>query len=236
MGSPFPRAGSLSRPAHVSTRSGLAAAFHWSWGGSPFYLHALCYGLADIPEVPAAIRRRVQRELQELGPEALYQRLFQVDPHLAATMDPTKTQRLTRALEVHEATGRSLSGFYSEQTPSSHTFQGVVLYRERRRLYDRIDQRVERMLARGLLDEVRGLVDARHDFSAPPLRTIGYQEPAAFLRNEISEEEMVRLIQRNTRRYAKRQLTWLRRYRKFVRVDAEQGPKQMLREVLDAFA
>jgi len=100
----------------------------------------------------------------------------------------------------------------------------VVLHRERSELYDRINRRVDRMLDDGLIEEVQQLLEAGHDLSVNPLRTIGYKEPIAYLRNEISKEEMARRIKRNTRRYAKRQLTWFRRDEENVWVDASTDP------------
>ena len=139
-------------------------------------------------------------------------------------MDPTKSQRIARALEVYEATGTSITTFHDEQSPPPYSFMTVVLHRERSELYDRINRRVDRMLDDGLIEEVQQLLEAGHDLSVNPLRTIGYKEPIAYLRNEISKEEMARRIKRNTRRYAKRQLTWFRRDEENVWVDASTDP------------
>jgi len=190
-------------------------------GGSTLYVHALHEGLADIPDVPADVHARVEAALKEDGPEALYQRLQQVDPDTAATMDATKTHRVQRALEVHEATGRPLS-YYHRRTPSPpFSFDVVVLHRDRRALYNRINQRVEAMLEAGLVDEVAALNARGVDQSRGPLRTIGYKEVFAYLDGDIPYDEMVRLIKRNTRRYAKRQLTWFRRYDGYAWVAAD---------------
>ena len=181
-------------------------------GGSTLYLHALMHGLADIPPVAAEVRQAVEARLEHEGADRLYDELRRYDPTTAATLDATKTQRLVRALEVLEATGQPLSFYHQQQAPSPYRFDVVVLNRDRAALYARINLRVDRMLEHGLLDEVRGLLDQGYDLSTNPLRTIGYQEPVAFLRGEIDRQEMIRLIKRNTRRYAKRQLTWFRRY------------------------
>ncbi|NBB85593.1 MAG: tRNA (adenosine(37)-N6)-dimethylallyltransferase MiaA [Bacteroidetes bacterium] len=190
-------------------------------GGSTLYVHALHEGLADIPDVPSAVRAKIESALEEDGPDALFERLQQVDPDTAAGMDATKTRRVQRALEVYEATGHPLS-YYHQQTPSPpFDFDVVVLHRERQKLYDRINARVDTMLAAGLVDEVAAL-DARGvDRSRSPLRTIGYKEVFAYLDGDIPHNEMVRLIKRNTRRYAKRQLTWFRRYDSYTWVPAE---------------
>jgi len=182
-------------------------------GGATLYLHALQYGLADIPDVDDAVRARLKERLEEEGQEALYEELQEVDPKQAAEMDSTKTQRVIRALEVYHGTGKPLSYYYEHQPEPPFDYVTVVLNREREQLYDRINSRVDRMLDTGLLDEVRGVMDIDDvQLDAPPLSTIGYREPIQHLRGEIDYDEMVRLVKRNTRRYAKRQLTWFRRY------------------------
>ena len=127
-------------------------------------------------------------------------------------MDPTKTQRLVRALEVYHGTGRPLSYYFEHQPEPPFDYRTVVLNRDRQKLYRRIEERVDRMLERGLLDEVEQLLEAGIDPTRQPLRTIGYREPIQHLQGEIDYEEMIRLVKRNSRRYAKRQLTWFRRY------------------------
>jgi len=182
-------------------------------GGATLYLHALQYGLADIPEVDDQVRARLEERLQEEGQEALYAELQDVDPEQAAEMDPTKTQRVIRALEVYHGTGRTLSYYYENQPEPPFEYVTVVLNRDRDKLYERSNRRVDRMLEEGLLDEVRAVMAIEGvQLDEPPLSTIGYREPIQHLRGEIDYDEMVRLVKRNTRRYAKRQLTWFRRY------------------------
>lgn len=185
-------------------------------GGSTLYIHALQYGLADVPDVPDTVRDRIEDRLIHEGAEALYAELQSVDPQQAETMDPTKTQRLVRALEVYHGTGRPLSHYYENQPEPPFTYTTVVLHRDRQRLYDRIERRVDRMLEKGLLDEVEHLLERGVDPSRQPLRTIGYREPIQYLQGDINYDEMVRLIKRNSRRYAKRQLTWFRRYDEYT--------------------
>jgi len=192
-------------------------------GGATLYLHALQEGLADIPDVDDEVRDWLEQRLEEEGPEALYQELEDVDPTQAEKNDPTKTQRVIRALEVYHGTGKPLTYYYENQPEPPFTYSTVVLNRDRDVLYDRINRRVDRMLESGLLDEVEAVMEidgVRLD--EPPLSTIGYREPIQYLRGEIEYDEMVRLVKRNTRRYAKRQLTWFRRYDDYVWMDAEQ--------------
>lgn len=188
-------------------------------GGSTLYLYALQYGLADVPDVAQEVRAAVEERLAREGAEALYAELERIDPQAAATLDPTKTQRLVRALEVYAATGRTLSSFQEAAPAPRFAYEPVVLFRARPELYDRINRRVNQMLEAGLLDEVREIMASGVDEDSNPLRTIGYQEPIAYLRGEIPYEEMVRLIKRNSRRYAKRQLTWFRRFPDYRWVD-----------------
>ncbi|PSQ64116.1 MAG: tRNA (adenosine(37)-N6)-dimethylallyltransferase MiaA, partial [Bacteroidetes bacterium QH_1_61_8] len=163
----------------------------------------------------------LEKRLEEEGPEALFDELQEVDPTQAKKSDPTKTQRVIRALEVYHGTGKPLTYYHENQPEPPFSFTTIVLNRDRDELYERINTRVDQMLDAGLLDEVREIMDidgVRLD--EPPLSTIGYREPIQHLRGEIDYAEMVRLVKRNTRRYAKRQLTWFRRYDEYTWMDA----------------
>lgn len=190
-------------------------------GGSTLYIEALLHGLADIPATSAATRAHLTRRLEREGAAALFRELQELDPTSAATMDATKTQRVVRALEVYRDTGRPLSSFHARRPAVRFPFAPVVLTRPREVLYQRIDRRVDRMLEAGLVEENRRLLGAGIPPSANPLRTIGYREPMAYLRGEIGYDEMVRRLKRNSRRYAKRQLTWFRRHDDYAWLDVE---------------
>ena len=185
-------------------------------GGSTLYIHALQEGLADIPDVDDAVRNRLEARLESEGKQALYDELCRIDPTQADKADPTKTHRVMRALEVYHGTGRTLTSYYENQPEPPFTYRTIVLNRDRQRLYDRINQRVDRMLDAGLLDEVRAVMNGPAALVEPPLSTIGYREPIQHLQGTYDHDEMVRLMKRNTRRYAKRQLTWFRRYDDYV--------------------
>jgi len=178
-------------------------------GGSGLYLKALCEGLDAFPEVPLAVREAVQRRYEEGGLSALQEQLQRVDPAYYAEVDRQNPARLLRALAVWEATGRPFSSFRRQQ-PAPRPFSPIYLQLSwpRARLYRRIDERVDRMLAAGLVDEARALYPYRGHTS---LQTVGYQELFEHFEGKITLEEAVRLIKRNSRRYAKRQLTWMRR-------------------------
>lgn len=191
-------------------------------GGSTLYVEALLHGLSDIPATSEATRSQLMARLDDEGASTLFAELQTVDPEAAATMDVTKTQRLVRALEVYYDTGRPLSWYHANRPVPRFQFTPIVLNRPRQILYKRINERVDRMLEVGLLEENRELLDSTGDIHSNPLRTIGYREPMAHLRGEIGYEDMVRLLKRNSRRYAKRQLTWFRRRDEYHWIDVEQ--------------
>ncbi len=206
-------------------------------GGATLYLHALQYGLADIPDVDDEVRADLEERLDQDGKEALYEELQEVDPKQAAEMDPTKTQRVIRALEVYHGTGKTLSHYYEHQPEPPFDYVTVVLNRDREHLYDRINRRVDQMLEDGLLDEVRAVMGMDGvQLDEPPLSTIGYREPIQYLRGEIDYDEMVRLVKRNTRRYAKRQLTWFRRYDEYQWRRAPETTPEDILQVFEAAA
>ena len=188
-------------------------------GGSTLYIEALVHGLADVPPTSLSTRRELTERQEREGLGALFGELTRVDPASAATMDPSKTQRVVRALEVYYDTGRPLSAWQAERTPSTFDFQVVVLTRPRDSLYARINRRVDAMLEAGLVGENRALLEAGYEPTLNPLRTIGYREPIAYLQGRMEFEEMVRQLKRNSRRYAKRQLTWFRRHSEYEWID-----------------
>lgn len=183
-------------------------------GGSGFYLRALIDGLAPLPRVPGEVRYRVKRELNRLGSAALWRRLRRVDAEFAHSIDPNDGQRVSRGLEIYEATGTPLGEWHRQTsvTPSrSVCWLGLTL--PRRTLYDRIHVRTERMLRQGWLGEVRTLT-AKYGADAPAFQAIGYRTLISVLEHRLTLEQAAETITRDTRRYAKRQLTWFRRDRR----------------------
>ena len=203
-------------------------------GGATLYLHAVQYGLADIPDVDDEVRDWLEDRLEDEGKDALFEELKEVDPRQAEKNDPTKTQRVLRALEVYHGTGNPLSYYHEHQPEPPFTYTTIVLNRDREELYERANNRVDRMLENGLLDEVRKVMEIEGvRLDEPPLSTIGYREPIQHLRGEIDYDEMVRLIKRNTRRYAKRQLTWFRRYDEYTWMDASDATPEAIIETYE---
>jgi len=200
-------------------------------GGSTLYLQALIHGLSPVPPSDRNIRRTLEDRLRNEGRQALFAALKKVDPASARKLDSTKTHRVIRALEVHQQTGRPISAFQEQQANPPYRYDIRVLAMDRTKLYERINKRTDHMLMAGLVDEVRKLRQQGYAESLPSLRTIGYKEVLAFLDGRITEVEMVRLIKRNTRRYAKRQLTWFRRYPpdRWIHLDDTKSRKSLLR-------
>lgn len=192
-------------------------------GGSGLYLQALTDGLDELPPVDPAVRQALQHELHTLGLPALVAELAATDPTAHQRIDLQNHQRVLRALEITRGTGQPFSSFHRgaeavAATAAARPFRvvKVALTRPRAELYQRIDQRVEQMLAAGLLAEVAGLLPFRHHQA---LQTVGYQELFGYLDGDYDYAEAVRLLQRNTRHYAKHQLTWLRRDAAYQWVD-----------------
>jgi tRNA dimethylallyltransferase len=182
-------------------------------GGTGLYLKALIEGLFPEGGRDPEIRRELEEEARARGLEPLWRRLEQIDADYAGKVGPRDRIRIIRALEVFQVTGESMSAQFSRTRSfvEGCNLIRIGLRRERQDLYARIDARVERMFAAGLIDEVRELVAAGIKEDAPPFRALGYKQVLRHLRREISEEEAVCQTQQDTRHYAKRQLTWFRK-------------------------
>ncbi|MCB2408759.1 tRNA (adenosine(37)-N6)-dimethylallyltransferase MiaA [Hymenobacter lucidus] len=179
-------------------------------GGSGLYLQAVTEGLDEMPLADLTVRTALQQELAAHGLEPLVAELARLDPVTHARIDRQNHQRVVRALEVTRSTGQPFSSFHTPKVAKERPFDTIkiALTREREELYQRIDLRVEQMLAQGLLAEATALLPYRHHNA---LQTVGYQEIFGYLDGLYDWPEAVRLLKRNTRHYAKRQLTWLRR-------------------------
>lgn len=181
-------------------------------GGTGLYLRALATGLCEAPGRHDEIRETLQKRYIQEGAEVLHKELSALDPILAPQIHPHHTQRLIRALEVVLATGKPLSSYHREQQHAApYTTMLVCLTRPRQELYARINQRVEQMVACGLLDEVRRLLEDGVSPHAKPMQTIGYCECCQHLLAGTPWDVTVQKIQQHTRQFAKRQLTWFRR-------------------------
>ena len=178
-------------------------------GGSGLFIQAVLYGLSPMPPVPEEIRDKWRKIEVNEGLESLQKALEDRDPDIIRHIDMQNPRRILRALEVMESSGRSLKAWQDEFVPKkrSFTWNMVALDWPRDLLYARIDERVDRMIEEGLEDEVSKL---RNENAQKLDDTIGYQEWLPFFAGNRSKDEVIRLIKRNSRRYAKRQLTWFR--------------------------
>jgi len=181
-------------------------------GGTGLYIRALVKGLVDSPSGEGELREALLDESGRIGNAAMLEKLRQVDPELAAVLHPNNLVRIIRALEVYQLTGIPLSRYQKKHAFATRRYEAlqIGISVDRSVLYERIDGRVEIMLASGLMEEVRSLLAAGYGRDIKSLRSIGYKEVVAHLSGDVSAEEAVRLIKRNTRHYAKRQLTWFK--------------------------
>jgi len=177
------------------------------------YIKALLEGLFPEPKKDRSIRTRLKREAEEKGWENLWTRLQQLDPDYAQKINPHDKVRIIRALEVYSATGIPLSRHFT-RTESFVKNDNVILIGlilDRKTLYRRIEERVDAMVANGLLDEVKNLISRGVPADAPPFRALGYKNVLAYLNKEISLDSAIRLTKRDNRHYAKRQMTWFKK-------------------------
>ncbi|MGY6276541.1 tRNA (adenosine(37)-N6)-dimethylallyltransferase MiaA [Methylomonas sp. MgM2] len=194
-------------------------------GGTMLYFSALTQGLAVLPEADPEVRQRLDRELAELGKEALHARLAEVDPQAAARIHVNDPQRIQRALEVYEVSGKPLSSFFESGRQSELPFNVVKLIvapEQRSTLHDKIALRFKQMLAQGFLDEVKAL-RMRGDLneSMPAIRCVGYRQAWAYLNGEYDYQTMVDRGIAATRQLAKRQFTWLRKEQNALHLTSE---------------
>ena len=180
-------------------------------GGTGFYVNALLYE-TDFTETVTdeTFREEMQAFAEANGAEALHARLAGIDPDAAAAIHANNIRRVIRALEYHAQTGRRISQHNEaqKQRESAYDAQSFLLTRDRALLYERIERRVDKMLAMGLVDEVKALLTMGYQASLPSMQGLGYKEIVRYLQGEYDLAEAVRVLKRDTRHFAKRQLTW----------------------------
>lgn len=194
-------------------------------GGTGFYIQALLYDI-DFTQMEenTSLRSRYEALAAEEGPEALHKILKEKDPASAAAIHPNNVKRVIRALEFAQESGSSIAAHNLEQRQRQSAYNSVflVLTMDRKRLYERIDYRVDLMMKQGLLDEVKKLREMGIKRDSTSMQGIGYKQIFSYLEGDCSLEEAVRLIKRDTRHFAKRQLTWFRREKNVIWVDIDQ--------------
>lgn len=201
-------------------------------GGTGLYLRVLLHGfhLAPPPSEPE-VRARLQAECRAVGTFAMHERLKQVDPIASARIHPNDAVRIIRALEVYEMTGVPISRWQQREEKELPALK-VGLTMPREQLYARIDARIDAMLAQGFVQEVQNLLQKGYNTALPALKGLGYRQIIEYLQGRIALEEAIRIWKRDTRRFAKRQMTWFRKepdvYWLDVSEDAEKTAQRIL--------
>ena len=196
-------------------------------GGSGLYVDAVIDGLDEFPDVDPAIREQLNTGLKENGIESLQEKLKELDPQTYQNITIDNPHRIIRALEICIGTGKTYSSF-KNKPKASRNFQSIKigLTAEREILYDRINQRLDSMIAHGLIDEAKSLYSNR-ELNA--LQTVGYRELFSFFDKTISKEFAIEEIKKNTRRFAKRQITWFKKDEKITWFDFKSEHKQIIK-------
>ncbi|MBQ7084637.1 MAG: tRNA (adenosine(37)-N6)-dimethylallyltransferase MiaA [Anaerotignum sp.] len=206
-------------------------------GGTGFYINALLYD-NDFTETEndTSYREECYKLAQEQGPEVLFERLKEVDPEYAEIMHANNVKRVTRALEYHYLTGQKFSEHNAEQKEKETPYDAavIILNMDREKLYERIELRIDIMMEQGLLEEVKGLLDKGYTPDLVSMQGIGYKEFIPYFNGECTLEEAVTQLKTNTRRFAKRQLTWFRRQIDGLWVDLSKSTgEEAMADVLD---
>jgi tRNA dimethylallyltransferase len=192
-------------------------------GGTGLYLNALIEGYSfPVIEADKSIRERLEGEAKSFGSVHLYEKLKKADPDAASKIHFNDLKRIIRALEVFEITGKPMSQLASkdvENLPYETVIVGLDM--ERKKLYERIEERVDQMLKAGLIDEVKGLIGEGYDRKLTSMQAIGYKEVAEHLHGKYTNDELVNILKQNTRNFAKRQMTWFRRFKNVSWFDVE---------------
>lgn len=182
-------------------------------GGTGLYIKALIEGLFPEDTKDPHIRKELEEQAEAKGLETLWERLMRIDPAYGRQIGKNDRVRIIRALEVYIATEKTISEHFLDTRPYVDDFNiiQIGLKLEREQLYKRIEDRVDKMFERGIVDEVRKLLDSGVNENAPPFRALGYAQVLQHLKNSISLEEAISLTKKNTRHYAKRQMTWFKK-------------------------
>ncbi|MEM9263297.1 MAG: tRNA (adenosine(37)-N6)-dimethylallyltransferase MiaA [Pseudomonadota bacterium] len=202
-------------------------------GGTGLYFRALLGQLSDIPDIPSEIAAEARSHLEDVGLPQFRQNLLTVDPEMAR-LDPNDRQRHLRAWSVYKATGRPLSSFQTASAGSAQEVDAkVVIEPDREELYRRCDDRFDKMLALGAIDEAKRLIREGYARDMPVMKAVGVAELVSYLDGDISLDDAITLAKRNTRRLAKRQLTWFRNQTAdWPRAASSRAATEVLRQAL----
>ncbi len=196
-------------------------------GGTGLYFRALESGISDLPDANAEVRQRLEAEAIDIGWQAMHDRLAEIDPVSADRIHSNDPQRIQRALEVYEISGRSMTDHYDDADASAFPFELIKIILnpgDRKKLHERIEHRFMNMLDQGLVDEVRAFhANGRFSGSLPAMRMVGYRQVWNYLDGETNYEEMVEKAIAATRQLAKRQMTWLRKEENGIWLDSDES-------------
>lgn len=206
-------------------------------GGSGMYIRAVTQGFFQGSKTDPEVRKQVKEELKEKGKKKLYRRLKKLDPQYADKIHVNDTKRITRALEIYRINGKPPTELYQEQkknSPFPHVIIGLKM--DRAKLYQRINSRVDKMMEKGLIEEVKRLRKQGYREALRRIKTVGYYELSRYLDGETSREEAINKIKQNTRQYAKRQLSWFRNQVETNWIDITNKSKQeVVEEILKLY-
>ncbi len=198
-------------------------------GGSGLYADAVIYGIDEFPEIPAEIRNKIISEHKIGGLKVIQEKLKNLDPKYYEEVDLSNSARIIRALEITEFTGKKFSSLRTnKQKERSFQSHVIIVNCEREKLYERINKRVDLMINEGLEKEVLSLQEFKE---LNTLNTVGYKEFFKYFDNEMSYNDTVNKIKQNTRNYAKRQITWLKKYKKSIKVYYGQEVESIIKEL-----
>jgi tRNA dimethylallyltransferase len=178
-------------------------------GGSGLFEKAVVEGFDNLPKANVSLREKLNNELEENGIESILSQLKELDPDSYNSVEKTNPRRVLRALEIYLSEGKPLSYYQKQKEPRPFKIIRIGLTMEREKLYSRVNQRVDNMVQEGLIEEVKSLQEFKH---LNTLQTVGYTEIFKYLDGEVSLDKAIEQLKQNTRRYAKRQLTWFRKY------------------------
>lgn len=205
-------------------------------GGTGLYLNSLIYNIQyNEMEVDLNYRRELEKEAEEYGLEVLYNRAKEIDPEAMEKVSANDKKRFTRVLEIYNATGRNkteLEKKSRKEVPYNYLIFGINM--ERSILYDRINKRVDIMLEQGLIEEVKNLIN-KYSNMPTAMQGLGYKEVKEFLDGNISKEEMIEKIKMETRRYAKRQITWFKRIENIIWLDGLNKTEENVNSIMEVY-
>lgn len=206
-------------------------------GGSGFYLHSFLYGPPSGPPSSPELRRSLQEEMEKLGPEVLFERLRKFDPKYASTITKNDKQKIIRGLEIVALSGKAVSrhAWRGKKAPQTFDFRCWFLYRPRAALYQRIEERCEKMVADGLLEEIKALRDGGIMENTTASQAIGYRQGLEYLESEQMSADHSRFLEKfkqASRQYAKRQLTWFRKEPLFRWLDLDMHDLEIARDMI----